>query len=111
MIGDGAGEGQPGKRATWTTYSKTLQKAIDAIQKYHPDVLIVSLGLDTHAQDPCASRRKGGFQLCGNDYYEMGRMVHDGLKGLPTLVVQEGGYKLDEVPKAVVSFLTGLTSS
>ena len=50
--------------------------------------------MDTVKGDPECSAL-GGFALCGDEYREMGRMIR--AMGLPTVYVQEGGYKLDEV--------------
>ena len=52
------------------------------------------MGVDTVANDPECSPL-GGFGLCSGEYVEMGRMIRE--MGLPTVYVQEGGYKLDEV--------------
>ena len=59
-------------QTTWSeTYRVTLQRAMNEIQSFDALVLVVSLGLDTHAGDPCAVRR-AGFLLQGDDYKEMG---------------------------------------
>ena len=111
----GAGEGigatlhlplMPG--TTWETYSKDMQQAIGRIQSFGAEALVVSLGLDTHLDDPCAIRR-AGFNLEGNDYVRMGEMIAS--VNLPTVVIQEGGYKMDAVPQAAADVLFGICSN
>ena len=58
----------------------------------------MSVGVDTVADDPECSPL-GGFQLHSEEYREMGRMIR--AMALPTVYVQEGGYKLDEVAALV----------
>jgi hypothetical protein len=62
----------------WTT-------ALERVAEHAAAALVVSLGLDTYGQDPIAD-----FALSTDVYHEVGRRVA-GL-GLPTLVLQEGGY-------------------
>jgi acetoin utilization deacetylase AcuC-like enzyme len=71
-------------------------------------VLIVSLGLDTHLGDPCAIRR-AGFGLAGDDYRKMGTLMAEKIQNhIPTVFVQEGGYRMDKIADAaadvVISF-------
>ena len=60
--------------------------------------VVVSVGVDTVLNDPECSPL-GGFALTQPDYVDMGRMVR--AMQLPTVFVQEGGYKLDEVAQLV----------
>lgn len=82
-------------------YRVTLAKALTAIQKYKPEYLVVALGLDTAKDDPT-----GTWQLAAKDFEENGRMI--GQLKLPTLVVQEGGYKNRSLGINAKSFFTGL---
>jgi acetoin utilization deacetylase AcuC-like enzyme len=66
---------------------------------------VVSLGLDTVAGDP-DSRPGHGFALGIEDYSRMGALFRS--TGLQTLVLQEGGYHLDQVPRAVRHFILAL---
>jgi acetoin utilization deacetylase AcuC-like enzyme len=105
-IGEGPGEGfnvnlpLPAK-ADWRKYSEALEQALREIKNYYPDVLIVSLGFDTHAEDPV-----GGFSIRDDDYARMGKAISK-LK-IPTLVVQEGGYNPQANASAVVKFFSAL---
>jgi acetoin utilization deacetylase AcuC-like enzyme len=111
-VGAGKGEGTtlhlpliPG--ATWKEqYSVALERAMQRIQTFGAEALVISLGLDTHEGDPCAIRR-AGFKLRGSDYVELGRTIGKHCHQLPTLVIQEGGYKMDKVPQAAADVIFG----
>lgn len=67
-------------------YQRSLQKAIRTIKSFTPAYLVIALGLDTAKADPT-----GTWQFAARDFYENGRLL--GNLKLPTLVVQEGGYR------------------
>jgi acetoin utilization deacetylase AcuC-like enzyme len=102
--GWGAGEGAtrnfplpPG--TGWGTYSEALTSALTAVRRAAPDGIVVSLGVDTAAEDP------DRFELRGDDFTRMGEALA-GLD-LPTVFVQEGGYCLDVIGRNVANVLTG----
>lgn len=82
-------------------YLQTLEETLVKIRQYVPDVLLVSLGLDTAENDPV-----GGFKLRRDSFYKMGNKL--GEMNLATLVVQEGGYSLAQLGENAVSFFHGL---
>ena len=94
-------------KTTWRDYKGALEKGLSRIfDKFQPVALVVSLGLDTYTQDPCALRR-AGFDLQGDDYVEMGRLIGEYSKDLSSVIVmQEGGYRMDAVPQAAVDVVT-----
>jgi len=67
-------------------FHKTLQKALKEIKAFDPAYLVVALGLDTAKADPT-----GTWQLDAKDFYQNGLDI--GNLKLPTLIVQEGGYR------------------
>ena len=81
---------------------------MNKIKDFGAEALVVSLGLDTYLNDPCAVRR-AGFKLAGEDYTLMGKQI--GASNLPTIVVQEGGYKMDSVPQAAANVLFGISNA
>ncbi len=102
--GHGAGEGfnlnlplPPG--TAWGAWAPALEAGIARVLAFAPDVLVVPLGVDTHAGDPA-----GGFQLEGADYKRLGAALAKA--GLPTLFTMEGGYRLDTLGPAVADVLT-----
>ncbi len=82
-------------------YMKGLERGLDGIHRYDPAYLIVSLGTDTCAADPL-----GTFDLPVAAFAQMGGMIA-GLRR-PTLIVQEGGYLVDELGLCVASFLEAI---
>ena len=115
QIGEGAGKGTtlhvplaPG--ATWEDYKPALEKAMNAIMEFDVGGLVVSMGLDTYEGDS-VSVRKGGFKLRGNDYVELGKTMGRYMKDsfIPTVFVQEGGYKMDVVGEAAADVLGGFS--
>jgi acetoin utilization deacetylase AcuC-like enzyme len=83
------------------SYIKTLKKAIALIGRFAPKYLVVCLGLDTALRDPT-----GTFSLRAEDFEANGVLV--GQLGLPTLVVQEGGYDTRSLGRNARRFIQGL---
>jgi acetoin utilization deacetylase AcuC-like enzyme/GNAT superfamily N-acetyltransferase len=81
-----------------------LARALERIRDFRPTFLVVALGLDTAKGDPT-----GTWSLRGKDFETNGRMI--GQLGLPTLVVQEGGYKTRTLGAYALRFFTGLSAT
>lgn len=82
----------------------TLPRKTSALKRvtwFKPRFLIVTLGLDTARNDP-----KGTWNLRAKDFELNGRMI--GALGLPTLVVQEGGYDNRVIGVNARNFFSGL---
>jgi acetoin utilization deacetylase AcuC-like enzyme len=81
-----------------------MEAAVDragrAIRDFGADVLIVALGYDAHKDDPI-----GVLKLESADFGTIGAKVA-GL-GLPTLVVQEGGYAIEAIGGCLDAFIAG----
>ncbi len=75
-----------------------LGKLLERVREFDPAFLIVSLGLDGLSED-----RNGPFRLAPGDYSEAGRII--AADGLPTCIVQEGGYCLPALGGAAAGFL------
>ncbi len=82
------------------TYLATLDKALRRIRRHKPAYLVVSLGLDTLRGDPT-----GFFSLSPRAPRAIAAKLA-GL-GLPTLVVQEGGYSLRNLKRGAAAFFRG----
>jgi acetoin utilization deacetylase AcuC-like enzyme len=101
----GAGEGLgcnlnlPLPRGTdFPRWREALATALQAIERFRADALVVSLGVDTFGGDPIA-----GFTLQSRDYLQLGDDL--GATKLPTLFVFEGGYAVAEVGVNTVNVL------
>jgi acetoin utilization deacetylase AcuC-like enzyme len=106
--GAGAGEGTtrnyplpPG--TDWDRYAPALDGALGAVRDHGPDVLVVSLGVDTALEDA------DSFRLVGDDYLRMGAAL--ATVGRPTVFVQEGGYCLDVIGRNVVNVLRAFSGT
>jgi acetoin utilization deacetylase AcuC-like enzyme len=103
--GVGAGEGftlnlpMP-KGTAWDTYEAALQTALAAIRRHAPDLLVVSLGVDTFEHDPISH-----FRLRTADYPRIGAAIAS--LRIPALFVMEGGYMVDEIGVNAVNVLLG----
>jgi acetoin utilization deacetylase AcuC-like enzyme len=80
-----------------------IEDGLRAIAAFEPAALVVSLGLDAYEKDPSAllSVTTAGFG-------EAGRRI--AALGLPTLLVQEGGYAVDALALNLATFLTGFAA-
>ena len=87
--------------ATFDVWSAALEIALQRVTDSGATALVVSLGVDTYFDDPL-----GKFELITSDYATMATRI-DGL-GLPTVVVQEGGYAVADIGRNVAAFLFGL---
>ena len=81
-------------------YLRTLRRALRDIERFSPDYLVVSAGFDTYAEDPI-----GGFALTTAVYEEVGQAI-TGL-GLPTVILQEGGYNVEALGEMAHRLLQG----
>jgi acetoin utilization deacetylase AcuC-like enzyme len=103
--GENAGEGfnlnLPLPRLTaWDGYAEALQTALRRVGDFGPDVLLVSLGLDTFEADPISH-----FRLGREDYFRLGEAIAGLAK--PTLFAFEGGYNLEALAEITVNVLEG----
>ncbi len=85
---------------SWEGYTEALSAAIQQIQTYQPDALVISLGVDTFERDPISK-----FRLKTADYPRIGEAI--ARVGRPTLFVLEGGYAVDEIGVNAVNLLLG----
>lgn len=85
-------------------WSEALADALKQIRRYKPDVLVVSLGVDTFKDDPISF-----FRLTSPDFTRYGAMIAK-LK-LPTLFVMEGGYAIEAIGVNTVNVLEGFENA
>lgn len=84
----------------FATWRAALKKALGQVADYRPDVLIVSLGVDTFETDPISF-----FKLTSDDFTTYGADISE--LNLPTLFVMEGGYAIEEIGVNTVNVLQG----
>ena len=78
----------------------TLTHAVDVVDRFEPDLVVVSLGVDTYGGDPL-----GDLAVTDDAYHPAGLAV--AAIDRPLVVVQEGGYAVGAMGGLVRSFLRG----
>jgi acetoin utilization deacetylase AcuC-like enzyme len=82
-------------------YRRVLTRALKRIRAFKPRFLVVALGVDSATKDPT-----GTWSLTAADFEENGKML--GSLHLPTLIVQEGGYRTRLLGSNIRHFFLGL---
>ena len=108
-IGEGDGLGfnlnlplAPG--ADDAAFLDALDRALEAVRHFAPEALLVSVGFDAFEADPI-----GVLRVTTPGFGEIGRRI--GAVGLPTVLVQEGGYNLDALGANLSAFLGGFAGA
>lgn len=107
--GAGAGEGF---NANWPLpagasneqWFEAFERALVQLNAYAPELLIVSLGVDTYGGDPISH-----FKLDEPEFRRMGQSLAS--LQLPTLLLQEGGYATAAIGRNVQAVLSGFEST
>jgi acetoin utilization deacetylase AcuC-like enzyme len=81
-------------------YIAAIETGLAAIKRFGATALIISLGFDAHAGDPTAN-----LAVTGEGFRAIGERI--GGFGLPTLLVQEGGYIVEKLADNLTAFLGG----
>jgi acetoin utilization deacetylase AcuC-like enzyme len=82
------------------TWLETLSIGLAEVAHYAPAALVVSLGVDAYEHDTV-----GDFGVSVEGFAHAGRRI--GGMRLPTVFIQEGGYRLDAVGECVAATLRG----
>ncbi|ANA33985.1 Acetylpolyamine amidohydrolase [Ralstonia mannitolilytica] len=88
-------------RSPESVFFDKLGDAIAALERFQPDALVLSLGFDIYREDP-----QSQVDVSTQGFGRLGQAV--GAIGLPTLVVQEGGYHLPTLAQNAAAFFGGL---
>jgi acetoin utilization deacetylase AcuC-like enzyme len=83
-----------------TTYLATLAQALDTVHRFDPNLVVVSLGVDTYSADPLSD-----LAVTAAAYHPAGLAL--AALDRPLLIVQEGGYDVNVMGQLVRSFLRG----
>ncbi|MGF7174109.1 histone deacetylase family protein [Azospirillum doebereinerae] len=86
------------------TVLAAIGRSLDTIARFAPDMLFLSLGFDTFINDPLAA-----FGVTTPGFAKMAALIAKA--GLPTVLVQEGGYAVDDLAANLGSFLDGYESA
>ncbi|MCM8815607.1 MAG: histone deacetylase [Candidatus Omnitrophica bacterium] len=89
------------KGINFSDYKIFLFESIVLINKFTPEVVAISMGFDTHKNDPLLD-----LQFSDSDYYHMARIIGQGIS-VPTFFVLEGGYDIKSIGNSFYCFLSG----
>jgi len=78
-----------------------LNKAGQRIAEYNPGILLIALGLDASEHDPLR-----GLSVTTDGFKKIGQVITS--FGLPTVLVQEGGYLSDVLSDNLTAVLNGV---
>jgi acetoin utilization deacetylase AcuC-like enzyme len=81
-----------------------VDRLVEAARGHGSDAVVVALGVDAASGDP-----KSPLAVTEEGYREAGRRI--GAVGLPTVLVQEGGYVLETIGALVRATLEGFESA
>lgn len=82
-------------------FMTALGTALERIEAFAADVIVVALGLDAHEDDPFQ-----GLKVSTEGFRAMGATI--ATSGKPLLLVQEGGYVSEALGRNLTAFLTGV---
>jgi acetoin utilization deacetylase AcuC-like enzyme len=105
-LGHGEGEGYnlnlpvPPKSGD-EAYHRVIDQGLDKILTFGAQALVVALGYDSHRDDPI-----GLLNVSTEGFRGIGERIR--AIGLPTVVVQEGGYQISVIGDCLEQFLAGL---
>jgi acetoin utilization deacetylase AcuC-like enzyme len=99
--GEGFNLNLPLPRGTaFAAWRAALNTGLEAVARFGATALVVPLGVDTYCKDPISS-----FALESPDFIEVGRMLAS--LRLPTVMVLEGGYAVDDMGVNVANVAQG----
>ncbi len=84
-------------------HRNAVAEALRRVKRFGPAYLVVSLGLDTARGDPTGTWSNGA-----RDFERLGRVI--GEQSYPTLVIQEGGYRVRTLGTNTRNFFAGLVA-
>jgi len=82
-------------------FLKGLTTALDRVEEFAPDAVVIALGLDAYEGDPIA-----GLAISTEGFGAIGNAIASRVK-VPTVLVQEGGYPCDELGDNLAQFIRG----
>jgi acetoin utilization deacetylase AcuC-like enzyme len=82
-------------------YARAFEEIVEPeVQRFRPDLVLVSAGFDAHEDDPLA-----GMRLTEDGFRELAR--RSAALGPRVAAVLEGGYNLEKLPVCVAAALEG----
>lgn len=83
-----------------TPWLAAIEQALAHVSAYDPGAVVLSLGLDAHERDPLR-----GLAVTTSGFRRAGTAIAGA--GLPTAIIQEGGYLSGDLTDNLAAFLSG----
>ncbi|RJE82957.1 histone deacetylase family protein [Paracoccus onubensis] len=77
-----------------------ISSGLNRIEEFNPGAMVLALGLDAHENDPLR-----GLSVTTGGFGRAAKLIAEA--GLPTVMVQEGGYLSDDLTENIHAFLAG----
>ncbi|CAM5221023.1 Acetoin utilization deacetylase AcuC OS=Bosea thiooxidans OX=53254 GN=ARD30_08715 PE=3 SV=1 [Bosea thiooxidans] len=102
-LGEGQGEGcnvnlPLAPKSNDAAFHQAVDRALDKVREFGAEALVVALGYDSHREDPI-----GLLDVSTAGFRGIGERI--GAAGLPTVIVQEGGYQISVIGDCLGEFL------
>ncbi|MXQ10778.1 histone deacetylase family protein [Microvirga makkahensis] len=88
-------------RSDDAAFLAAVDRGAEAVEAFEAEALVVALGYDSHREDPI-----GLLNVSTEGFRGVGERV--ARLGIPTVVVQEGGYQISVIGACLSEFITGL---
>lgn len=107
--GHGAGEGYNVNLpmphgASEAVFFERVEAALRVLKRFEPDALVLALGFDIYKDDP-----QSKVAVSTEGFGQLGTAI--GALGLPSVIVQEGGYHLESLEDNARAFFGGFTGA
>ncbi|MEQ5841582.1 histone deacetylase family protein [Paraburkholderia acidicola] len=86
------------------TFFAHVDEALQALQRFKPDALVLALGFDIYREDP-----QSQVAVTTEGFGRLGEAI--GALGLPSVIVQEGGYHLASLEANARAFFGGFAGA
>jgi acetoin utilization deacetylase AcuC-like enzyme len=81
-----------------------IERGLARIKEYQPTAMVLALGLDASEHDPI-----GALKVTTDGFARAAKTIAEA--GLPTAIIQEGGYLCDALPRNLETFLSAFDAS
>jgi acetoin utilization deacetylase AcuC-like enzyme len=81
-----------------------IERGLARIKEHQPMAMVLALGLDASEHDPI-----GALKVTTDGFAQAARTIAEA--GLPTAIIQEGGYLCDALPRNLETFLSAFDAS
>ncbi|MFL9871133.1 histone deacetylase family protein [Paraburkholderia megapolitana] len=86
------------------TFFAHVDAALQALKRFEPDALVLALGFDIYREDP-----QSQVAVTTEGFGKLGEAI--GALGLPSVIVQEGGYHLESLEANARAFFGGFAGA